>query len=235
MAGKLYSLAVPIGNTGDLSLRARSILETVDIVAAEDTRKFRELARRAGIETKASVYAYHSHNEKSSAQGLLDRLIGGESIVLLSDAGTPRLSDPGFALMKQAWESGIVPTPIPGPSALSALLSVSPFPGEPLLFLGFLSPKSGRRSTQLKKYSDFEGTVALYESVHRIEKLLEALRDWGNCPVLIGREMTKDYEEFFLGTLEEALQWIPGKKGEFSLLIDKRECAAQDAQVKINN
>ena len=223
MRGILYSVALPIGHALDITERARQILSQVEVIASEDTRKTRDWLRRCGINTEARLLAYHGMNEVQSAKGILISLKEGKSVALVSDAGTPRLSDPGYQLMRAAWEENIRVVPIPGPAALTALISVSPLPVEPLLFLGFTSPKPGRRLNQLARYNDFEGTVVFYESVHRIEKLLEALKEsWGDIPVLIGRELTKEHEELFWGDLGEAIDWVQGKKGEFVLLVRKK-------------
>ena len=223
LPGILYVVSLPIGNASDITTRAREVLSGVNIIAAEDTRKAREWFQRTGIRTEARILASHSHNENNSAKGLLPLLHNGENIALVSDAGTPRISDPGYTLVKTAHAEGIVVIPIPGACALTTLVSVSPLPVEPLLFLGFISPKSGTRLNTLARYNDFEGSVVLYESVHRIEKLLAALKtSWGNCEVFIGREMTKTHEEYFFGNLETALSWVPGKKGEFAICVFKK-------------
>lgn len=225
-AGKeneLFIVALPIGNANDISQRAREVLSHVDIVAAEDTRKAKDWFQRCGIKAQAKILSMHSHNEKASSEGIVSLLQNGKSVALVSDAGTPRISDPGFSLIKAAHEHKIPVKPIPGPSAITALVSIVPLKTEPLLFLGFLSPKTGTRANQLKKYIDFRGAVVFYESVHRIEKLLAAvLENWGNYKLFIGREMTKIHEEYFLGDIKQALVWVRGKKGEFTILVEKK-------------
>lgn len=222
MSAKFFCLAMPIGNAQDISLRGKNILEQTDVIAAEDTRKLFDWLRRMNIKTQARVLSYHSHNEQNSANGILQLLQAGKDVVLVSDAGTPHISDPGFQLLRLAQENNIHVIPLPGASALTTLLSISPLPSEPLLFLGFLSPKSGRRKNTLLKYKDFEGTVAVYESVHRVVSLMQDILEvYQNPQVFIGRELTKEHEETFWGTAQEAVVWLQDKKGEFSLLIKK--------------
>lgn len=220
MNGTLFCVAMPIGNVEDLSVRARFVLTKVEVIAAEDTRKLYDWLKRAGIETQAKIIAYHSQNEKDSAKGIIKLLQEQKNVALVSDAGSPRLSDPGYQLLHLAHQEKLTVIPVAGPSALTALLSIAPLPVEPLLFLGFLSPKSGRRKNTLLKYANFEGTIAVYESVHRIASLMKDIVDvYQNPQVFIGRELTKQYEETFWGTAQEALVWLQNKKGEFSFLI----------------
>ena len=219
MPGSLYSVALPIGNSHDLTDRAKTVLSTCDFIACEDTRKLKDLLKRAEIHTNAKFYIYNAFNEKNSASGLIELLKRGEKGALVSDAGTPRLSDPGIILLKLCYAEKIPVVPVPGASALTALVSVCPFSVDPLLFLGFLSNKSARRQNELKKHLLFDGTLAVYESVHRIEQTLaDVAIIFPNAPLLIGREITKDYEEFFLGTTESVMLWVKGKKGEFALM-----------------
>lgn len=224
-SGILYSVAVPIGNSEDLSLRAKTILMNADFIACEDTRKARDMLRRAGIETSARLLSHHSHNEKASADGLIHELKNGRSVALVSDAGTPRVSDPGFSLVQAAFLNSVTVSPVPGPSALTAMISVAPLAVEPLVFLGFLPVKPGKRDKQIEKFAGLGVTLGLYESVHRIQKTLDALlKIIGNKTVFIGREITKVHEEFFTGTLVDAIEWAKnGKKGEFCLLVDTRD------------
>ena len=214
--GKLYSVALPIGNELDLTRRAMDVLQSVDIIAAEDTRKFASLRKRIGLNMEARVLSYHGHNEKGSASGVLALLQEGKHVALVSDAGTPRVSDPGYHLIRTVFEHGIPVIPIPGPSSLTAALSISPIPTDPLLFLGFVSPKPGTRRNLLKKHFTFQGTIAFFESVHRVTKLLVAIeQEWVSAEVFIAREISKIHEEFFWGQVKEAVDWSVGKKGEF--------------------
>jgi 16S rRNA (cytidine1402-2'-O)-methyltransferase len=218
--GVLYSVAIPIGNSDDISLRAKEVLQSVDFIACEDTRKALELFRRANITTRARLFVHNPFKEAQSADGLIKFLQDGQKGALISDAGTPRLSDPGARILRLCHENGVRVVPVPGASALTALVSITPFSVDPLLFLGFLSPKSGRRTNELKKYADFEGAIALYESVHRIEKTLQDIEVvFPGAEVLIGREMTKTHEDFFLGPISAAVTWAAGKQGEFALIF----------------
>lgn len=220
--GRLYSVALPIGNSADITQRSLETLAEVDIVAAEDSRKFKAFLRRQNLEIKARILSYHSHNEAQSANGLLQELEKGKSIALVTDAGTPRISDPGYRLLRIANEAKVPVIPVPGASSLSAVLSVAPMPIEPLLFLGFLSPKAGSRRNTLKKYFTFHGTIALFESVHRVRKLLEAIDlEWPGSELFIAREVTKTHEEFFWGDSQKSLAWIEGKRGEFVILVHR--------------
>jgi 16S rRNA (cytidine1402-2'-O)-methyltransferase len=220
LRGALYSVALPIGNAADLSQRARFVLENCDFIACEDTRKALGLFRRSGISTRARLLVYNPYSEAVSAEGLIQLLTQGQTGALISDAGTPRLSDPGSRILKLCFEHNVRVIPVPGPSALTALLSVTPFSVDPLLFLGFLSPKSGRRQNELKKYLGFEGAIALFESVHRIEKTLADIAlTFGDGEILIGREITKTHEEFYLGRMSSATTWVKGKQGEFALIF----------------
>ena len=220
--GTLFSVAMPIGNVKDISIRAKETIESSDFLACEDTRKAGRILKMMGIDQYPTLLSYHSYNEKNSAKGLLKLLMEGKSIALITDAGSPRISDPGHEIIKQCWNHQIKVVPIPGSSAISSFLSICPFRIEPLLFLGFLSPKSGRRIKTLKEYNNFVGSVCLFESVHRIKKFLIDLFDtWGEQMILIGRELTKKHEEIFLGTILEALHWSEGKKGEFIFLVKK--------------
>lgn len=218
--GILYPVAVPIGNAEDITQRAKTILSTVDFIACEDTRKAADLFRRAGISTRAKIYVHNPFSEAASAEGLIRLLKDGQSGALISDAGTPRLSDPGARLLRLCYENQIRIVPVPGAAALTTLISATPFSVDPLVFLGFLSPKSGRRQNELKKYLEFEGAIALYESVHRIEKCLADIAAiFPQAEILIGRELTKTHEEFFLGRVEDSVTWAKGKQGEFALIF----------------
>ena len=216
----IYSLAMPIGNALDISLRAKQILEQADIIACEDTRKLKDWLSRRSIQSSAKLYSHHANNERDSAKGLLEKFSGQESLVLVSDAGTPRLSDPGFHLIRKAHEEGLKITPVPGPSAIATLISIAPIAVTPLLFLGFLPPKSAKRRKILSSYSEFTGTIGFYESRHRIEKLLaEIFEIWGDIEIFFGREMTKLHEEFFWGKISDCQNWVKRKKGELTFMV----------------
>ena len=220
--GTLFSVALPIGNVEDISLRAKKVLEYSDFLACEDTRRAGVSLSMMNIKRHGKLLSYHSYNEAHSAAGLIKLLLDGNNISLITDSGSPRISDPGYHIIKQCWEHQIKVVPIPGSSALSSLLSICPFRVEPLLFLGFISPKSGRRCKTFEKYNNFLGSVCFFESVHRIQQFLNDIYNtWGDHTILIGRELTKKHEEIFLGRVAEALTWSNKKKGEFIFLIDK--------------
>ena len=222
MSGSLFCVALPIGNSKDLSERAREILASVDIIACEDTRKLKSFLARAALDSPARFLAYHSHNESASSRGIIDLLQQGQSAALVTDAGTPLISDPGISLVAACRRQNIPVTPVPGASALTALLSVSPLPVSPFLFLGFISPKKGRQQTLLTQYQEFQGAVVFFESVHRIGKLLRQIHScWGEREIFIARELTKQYEEFFWGNLTDAIAWAENKRGEFCFIVRK--------------
>jgi len=223
MKGILYVTAVPIGNSKDLSAHAMEIFQNVDIIACEHTGKFLDLKRRAGFDTRATLMAYYSYNEAHSSDGLIKKLHEGKNIALVTDAGTPRISDPGYHLVRKAHEQGFQVKAIPGASALVAGMSIAPIPLEPLLYLGFISPKPGRRDKTLQLYQDFKGTICLYESIHRLIKLLTAIHNlWGNVEIFIIRELTKQHEDMFWGSLEKTIEWAENKRGEFIIFVHKK-------------
>jgi len=217
----LYVVATPIGNLEDISQRALRVLAEADWVACEDTRQTLKLLNRHGL--KARLTPFHSYNMKRETPRLLGLLASGQSVALVSDGGTPGISDPGSLLVAAARERGIAGSPVPGPSALAALLSVAGFTGPAVSFAGFLSPKPGRRRRLLGELLDRPGGVVLYESPHRILKLLEDLRELAprrRC--LLGREMTKVHEEFLEGEPEKLLTELSGRSkilGEFTVLV----------------
>jgi len=222
--GTLYSIGIPIGNIRDLSLRAIDLLGSVDIIACEQTPKLKDLLKRASIISKAKFFSYYSYNEKNSSEGIINALLSGLSVAVVSSAGTPRVSDPGYDLVKKAYLNKIQVVPVPGPSAITAIMSIAPIPVDPLIFVGFISPKEGKRRSTIIKYNSLEATVCFYESVHRIEKLLkEILLQWGDVEVFIAREMTKPYESSYWGTVSGSISWLDSnKKGEFVVLVHKK-------------
>lgn len=216
-------VATPIGNLADLSFRAAEVLRAVDWIACEDTRQTRKLLARYGIE--ARMVSYHEHNEEERSQELLGRLEQGESVALVSDAGTPLVSDPGFRLVRKAAEKGVRVTPVPGPSAVMAALSAAGLETDSFYFGGFLPRRQGERRRLLERLSPLETTLVFYEAPHRI---LEALEDvdaaMGARPVVIARELTKVHEEFLRGTpasLRDELRRRGSVRGEFTLLIGR--------------
>jgi 16S rRNA (cytidine1402-2'-O)-methyltransferase len=220
-SGTLYVVATPIGNLADLSKRAEAILRSVDLVACEDTRTTRVLLRHIGAERE--LIAYHEHNEKRVAPQLADRLQSGQSIAIVSDAGTPALSDPGFRIVRECRRRNIPVVPIPGPSALIALLSSSGLPTNAFSYFGFLPPKKSARRSFLEKHAEEAQTIALFESCHRISAFLDEIVEilGAERVVAVGKELTKLHETFLVGSsgeVRERLSAIP-IKGEFALLI----------------
>ena len=220
--GTLYVVATPIGNLDDISPRARRVLDSVDLIAAEDTRRTRGLLSNFGVKT--STISYHDHNEAVQSHALLKRLQRGDSVALVSDAGTPLLSDPGLLLVRAAHDAGVSVVPVPGPSALAAALSVAGEPTDRFVFEGFLPRRPGPRRVRLENLARERGTVVLYESVHRIrETMAELLAQFGSDrPGSIVRELTKLHENVHRGTLEALAEQLGGEiplKGEFVLVI----------------
>jgi 16S rRNA (cytidine1402-2'-O)-methyltransferase len=220
-AGHLYVVATPIGNLTDLTDRARALLERVDAVACEDTRVGGALLSKLGIKNR--LVAYHDNNEASMAATLASRLEAGESIAVISDAGTPAISDPGFRLTRECHKRGLTIVPVPGACAATALLSASGLPSNGFLFVGFLPPKSAARKRFIREHIDFPYTIILYESCHRIEKLMAEMVDLldGERCVCLGREITKRFETIRSGTLKDVSQTLKdgSKKGEFVVII----------------
>ncbi len=221
MAGTLYVVATPIGNLEDITYRAVRILAEVDLIACEDTRLTRKLLNRYGIHK--TLLSYHEHNEQRRALELLGRLERGDSIALVSDAGTPLISDPGYRLVSRAAELGIRIVPIPGPSALLAALSAAGLPTDSFLFLGFLPPKASKRRKALERLRNSGATVVLYEAPHRIlDTLADVAAVLGDPPVVLARELTKLHEEFLRGPASAVARRLaerPSLKGEFTLLF----------------
>ena len=220
--GVLYVVATPIGNLADASPRALETLRRADMVACEDTRTTRTLLARHGIE--ARTVALHEHNERRAAAGLLRALRDGRSVALVSDAGTPALSDPGAWLVAEAHRAGIRVSPLPGPSAAAAALSVSGFPAEKFLFAGFLPATRGARRKALEAL-ELPLPIVMYEAPHRIADTLDDLRErFGEQrEILVGRELTKKFEEVVRLPLGEAPAWLAAQpqraQGEFVLVL----------------
>ncbi|MGF1453419.1 MAG: 16S rRNA (cytidine(1402)-2'-O)-methyltransferase [Opitutales bacterium] len=219
--GGLWVAATPIGNLGDVSERLRTTLDTVDVIACEDTRHTAKLLNHLGL--NRLLEAYHDHNETAKAQTLADRIEAGERVALVSDAGTPAISDPGFRLVRECRKRGLPVTPIPGPCALTAVLSASGLPTDQFFFRGFLKPKSAARLAFFEAHREAEFTLALYESTHRIEKMAaEMLQIFGpERVVCFAREITKQFETILTGPLVSVVPQIQGRgaKGEFTVLI----------------
>lgn len=219
----IYIVATPIGNLADITQRALDILNSVDIIAAEDTRHSGKLLSHYGI--KAQLFALHDHNEKQKAQLLIDKVNQGQSIALISDAGTPLISDPGYNLVNLAREQGVDVTPIPGPSAVITALSAAGLPTDKFMFCGFLPVKQQARLAELEKYKDADFTAVFYESPRRIVDTLEyAEQTFGQGRLFVlAKELTKHFESFIKGTAQEIVSWLKEDKdrqqGEMVFII----------------
>ena len=221
----LYIVGTPIGNLKDITLRALEVLKDVDIIAAEDTRTTRKLL--SAYEIRKRLISCNASRERESAQIIITHLNEGQSVAYTSDAGTPGLSDPGKTLSKAVRKAGYPVIPIPGPSALTSIVSVASPSGKNVLFEGFLSPKAGRRRSRLTELRDTGFPFVIFESPFRVLKLMKDLVDI--CPdrrIFLGREMTKLYEEFLEGRPSDVYEILEGRdvqKGEFTLLVDGKK------------
>jgi 16S rRNA (cytidine1402-2'-O)-methyltransferase len=220
-AGTLYVVATPIGNLTDLSERAAAILRTATLVACEDTRTTRILLDR--LEADPEVVAYHEHNERTMAPRLADQIAAGTAMALVSDAGTPALSDPGFRLVRECRRRGLPVVPVPGPSALLALLSSAGLPTDAFFYAGFLPPRSAARRTFLQKHREHPHTIALYESCHRIAAFVEEIEVLlgADRVIAVGKELTKLHETILVGPAGDVRSRLAkvAIKGEFTVLI----------------
>ncbi len=227
----LYVVSTPIGNLDDISLRAIDVLRQVERIAAEDTRHSRRLLQHHGIDTP--MLALHEHNERQAMHGILDMLREGRSLALISDAGTPLISDPGFPLIRACREQGIPVSPVPGPSALIAALSVSGLPVDAFCFHGFLPRTSAARKRKLAELQVVASTQVFYESSHRIlyalQDMLEVLG--GEREVCVARELTKQYEEVMQGKLQEVVASVAAdtmrQRGEFVIVVAANTARAE--------
>jgi 16S rRNA (cytidine1402-2'-O)-methyltransferase len=229
--GKLYVVGTPIGNVDDLSPRARDVLAKADVIAAEDTRHTRGLLSRIGVESR--LIAYHEHNEAERVPALLEQLQNGLSIALVSDAGTPLISDPGWRLINAAQQAGIAVVPIPGPCAAVAALCVAGLPTDHFVFEGFLPRREGARAERLESLRNETRTIVLYEAVHRLAETLAALRDafGADRQAAIARELTKTHEQIVVGTLAELGERLGSSiplLGEFVIVVAGAAAAEPD-------
>jgi 16S rRNA (cytidine1402-2'-O)-methyltransferase len=219
MPGTLFVVATPIGNLEDITLRALRVLRESALIAAEDTRRTAHLLARHGISTPST--SLHEHNEAQKTPTILGRLERGEHVALVSDAGTPVISDPGARLIRAAIAAGIRVEPIPGPSAILAALMASGLPAESFTFVGFPPTRSKARKTWFDRIHQIGGTIVFFEAPHRIASTLEELaRLSGDVPVAIGRELTKIHETLVRGPISEVLRQLGDPKGEFTVVAD---------------
>jgi 16S rRNA (cytidine1402-2'-O)-methyltransferase len=219
--GTLYLISTPIGNLEDLTLRAIRMLADVDLIAAEDTRHTQQLLARHELHTPLT--SYHDHNKEEKAPVLIERLRQGQTIALVSDAGTPTISDPGYHLITGCIAAGIPVSPIPGPSAPLAALAASGLPTDAFLFAGFLPRKPGARQKRIEALAPLRETLIFFESPHRLLRLLEELQfRLGDRRVAVCRELTKLHEEIIRGRLSETLEQLKGKtvKGEITIVLE---------------
>lgn len=219
--GKLYLVGTPIGNLGDISERAIEALQDCDIVACEDTRNASTILKKFGMQKP--FFVYEDSRESRVAPLLLEKLKAGEKIVLISDAGMPCISDPGFRIVRMCRKEQIDIVPVPGPTAFTTALAASGLPTNGFLFVGFLPAKTSARTAFFEKYKDFDFTLCFYESTHRIEKFIDdALEVFGAGRVAcVAKEITKVHERFFIGNLGELKEQLSksNTKGEFVVLI----------------
>jgi 16S rRNA (cytidine1402-2'-O)-methyltransferase len=232
MPGTLYLVATPIGNLADITHRALQVLNDVDLIACEDTRHTHKLLNHYGLSTK--TLSYHEHNEQQRATELIDRLKRGTNIAVVSDAGTPSISDPGFRLVRAAIENDIPIVPIPGPSALITALIAAGLPTDEFFFAGFLPARANARRNRLSELQSVPGTLIFYEAPHRLaEALKDAYEILGEREAVVARELTKLHEEIRRGRLSELTAAYAEKtdiRGEIVVLIDRNVIGAAATQ-----
>ncbi len=234
MAGVLYVVATPIGNLEDITLRALKVLKEVELIAAEDTRHTQKLLSHYDIRTPLT--SYHEHNERAKARPLVERLLQGRNIALVTDAGVPAISDPGYRIIVEAIKAGIQVTPIPGPSALTAVLSVCGLPTDRFVFEGFLPAKKLRRD-RLEVLRDEKRTIVCFEAPHRVVELLRDIQELlGDREVVVAREVSKVYEEFLRGLAGGLIDKLAAReiRGELTLVIKglAREAPVSEALLR---
>ena len=240
-SGMVVLAATPIGNVGDASDRLKELLQRADIVAAEDTRRLFDLANRLGVHVNGTVVAYHDHNERNKADGLLDRVEGGATVLVVSDAGMPTINDPGLAIVRRAIERGLAVTCAPGPSAVLAALALSGLTTDRFCYEGFLPRKHAERVQHLRMLQAERRTIVFYETPHRIAESMDDLLDafGANRPMALCRELTKDYEQIRRGPIAEIRQGVidDPPRGEIVLVIagasDEEANAAAPAALSV--
>ena len=234
MSGTLYLVATPIGNLGDMTPRALEVLAAADLIAAEDTRRTLQLLNHFSI--KGKLIHYDENNKEKQGPVLLQELLEGKNIALVTDAGFPGISDPGEAMAKLAIEKDVTVVPVPGANACLTALVASGLPSTPFFFGAFLPKSKKNRKEQLEKWKNIPATVVLYEAPHRIVDVLEEiLAAWGDRQMAFGRELTKLHEEFWRGTVSQAIAYLKENtpRGEFVLVIAQaQEVPAEDEEEK---
>jgi 16S rRNA (cytidine1402-2'-O)-methyltransferase len=229
----LYTVATPIGNLEDITLRALRVLSSVSLIAAEDTRSARKLLSAHGIKAPR-LLSYNDHNMNVRIPSIVAALDAGD-VALVSEAGTPAISDPGVELVAAAAEAGHRVEPVPGASALAAALAVSGLRSRPVRFLGFLPRRKGERATLLRETARTKDTIVIFEAPRRVRATLCELSDaLGERRVVICRELTKLHEEIFRGTLEEALEHFDAPRGEFTLVVEGRSEKGADSTIDVD-
>ena len=221
--GHLFVVGTPIGNLEDITLRAISTLKDVNIILAEDTRNSKKLLSAHGIQTR--MMSYHEHSSAKESQKIVHLLLEGNDLALISDAGTPTISDPGYGLIRECIKHEIRIVPIPGVSAITAAMSASGLPSDSFTFHGFLPQKKGRLK-KIQELSHIDNTIILFESPYRLVKTLtQLLESLGDRAVVVGRELTKLYEEIIRGNLSDVLEYFSKSKvkGEIVIMIGKKD------------
>jgi 16S rRNA (cytidine1402-2'-O)-methyltransferase len=234
MLGTLYLVATPIGNLSDITHRALEVLRDVDLIACEDTRHTHKLLSHYGITTK--TISYHQHNEQQRTAQLIDQLQQGHNIAIVSDAGTPSISDPGFRLVRAAIENEVTVVPVPGPSALISALIAAGLPTDEFFFAGFLPARSNARRARLSELQSVPGTLIFYEAPHRLASTLkDAYEILGERDAVVARELTKVHEEIRRGRLSELSNHYESAepRGEIVVLIDRNVISAAKPQLTI--
>ncbi|MFW7414510.1 16S rRNA (cytidine(1402)-2'-O)-methyltransferase [Demequina sp. SO4-18] len=230
MTGRIVLAATPIGNSDDASSRLRDAMAGADLIAAEDTRRLRDLARRLGVDLTADLVAVHDHNEADRAQALIERARQGGLVLVVSDAGMPTVSDPGFRVVEAAAAAGVEVTVLPGPSAVLTALALSGLPTDRFCFEGFLPRKAGERSRALAGLATEQRTMVFFEAPHRLEESLAAMAaQWGpERAAAVSRELTKTYEETRRGPLGDLVAWAEAEspRGEIVITVAGRPARA---------
>lgn len=232
--GTLYLVGTPIGNLEDMTFRGVRILNEVDWIAAEDTRQTRKLLTHFGIQTR--LVSYHEHNKRASGPELIRLILEGQSVALVSDAGMPAISDPGYELVRLAVEANVAVVPVPGANAALSALVASGLPTERFLFVGFLPREPKKLRDELERLRGVSATLVLYESPHRVVKTMHAMKQlWADAPAAVVRELTKRHEEMMRGTVADCLAQLEAGEtlGEYCLVVDRNN-ADRDAPASMD-